>query len=141
MSAESDSAPPARTVSARPLTTGGTISCAATWRADTASRATSSANETSSGRRRASASDAGWYGSPVRWNANTLSVPSSRKSSATWLRRFASTVATRTTVTIPITMPMMASTDRDGLERTDSTARRKDSRLAARQGDEARFMR
>ena len=40
-----------------------------------------------------------------------FSVPSSRNSSATWLRRLASTDATSTTVTMPMTMPTLARID------------------------------
>ena len=51
-----------------------------------------------------------------------LSVPSSLNSSATLLRRPTSVDATTTTVTMPMTMPMMASAERMGCERSDSTA-------------------
>jgi hypothetical protein len=52
-----------------------------------------------------------------------LSVPSSRNSSATLLRRPTSVDDTSTTVTIPITTPTIASAERAGWDRIDSIAR------------------
>src|SRR5918993_4380812 len=48
-----------------------------------------------------------------------LSVPNSRKSKATLLRRPTSVDDTSTTVTIPMTTPTMASAERAGWERMD----------------------
>ena len=86
------------------------------------SRAMSRTKLSFSGLRRASFSFGVTYGSPVRWNANTLSVPRSRKSSATWFRTLASTEATRTTVTMPMTIPAIASADRARSVRSESIA-------------------
>ena len=51
-----------------------------------------------------------------------FSVPSSRNNSATWLRKFTSTDATTTTVTMPITTPRIASSERAGWARNAANA-------------------
>ena len=96
--------------------------CAAASRIELAASAMAFANAGSRGLRCASLSDSGVYGSPLRWNAKTFSVPSSRNNPAMPLRTPTSTVATSTTVTMPITTPAMASAERSVWLRSESIA-------------------
>ena len=114
---------PRRATRGRPSTIGGTMICAATSRIAVAEAAIAGANAglerlplgVAIGQRRCT-------GSPLRWNAKTFSVPSSRNRPAMPFRTPTRTVATSTTVMMPITTPAMARAERSFWLRSESIA-------------------